>query len=144
MKATFFAASYSIAAVLAAPLQDRSDYAVHSSHYVPNGWTRVEKAQANQRLKLRIGLKQGSFQGLEKDLLEISDPNHYRYGKHLSSSEIHAHTAPSSEALNAVHQWLEEHDILEDQLEYSEPKVRKKSTASSSFLDIPLSLRSPL
>lgn len=76
----------------------------------------------DQLLKIRIGLKQGNFQALEKDLLEVSDPDHERYGKHLSSEEIHAHTAPSSEALDAVHQWLQGHGILADQLEYSAPK----------------------
>jgi tripeptidyl-peptidase-1 len=73
-------------------------------------------------LKIRIALKQGNFQALEKDLLEVSDPDHARYGKHLSSDEVHAHTAPSVEALDAVHQWLQGHDIFADQLEYSAPK----------------------
>lgn len=123
MRLTLLVASYSLAAVLAAPLEGRSDYAIHSTHFVPDGWTKGSKPHAEQMLKIRIGLKQASFESLEKELFEVSDPNHNRYGQHLTQSEIHAHTAPSAEVLDAVHQWLEGHDILAHQLEYSEPKV---------------------
>ncbi|SMR42873.1 unnamed protein product [Zymoseptoria tritici ST99CH_1E4] len=122
MKLTLLTVSCGLAAVLAAPLEGRADYAVHSSHFVPSGWTKAGKAHADQVLKLRIGLKQGNFQALEEDLLEVSHPDHERYGKHLSSDEIHSHVAPSEAALDAVHQWLGGHDIFADQLEYSAPK----------------------
>lgn len=56
---------------------------------------------------LRIGLKQASFDQLEKELYEVSDPSHSRYGQHLSTSDIHALTAPTEDALVAVEAWLQ-------------------------------------
>lgn len=55
---------------------------------------------------LRIGLKQASFDKLEKELYEVSDPSHFRYGQHLSHSDIHALTAPAEDAITAVEEWL--------------------------------------
>ncbi|KAK4502120.1 hypothetical protein PRZ48_005543 [Zasmidium cellare] len=70
-------------------------------------------------IALRIGLKQGSFEELERHLYEVSDPDHPRYGQHLNHGDIHALTMPSEEALDAVHQWLEENGIRLDRVQYS-------------------------
>lgn len=52
-------------------------------------------------------MKQASFDQLEKELYEVSDPSHSRYGQHLSTSDIHALTAPTEDALVAVEAWLQ-------------------------------------
>ncbi|EME79352.1 uncharacterized protein MYCFIDRAFT_57642 [Pseudocercospora fijiensis CIRAD86] len=123
MKAVFaFGLAGLSAAVTAAPLDDRSDYAVHSSHFVPGGWEQSGKPDPEHTINLRIGLKQGSFADLERHLYEVSDPNHYRYGQHLSAEEIRAFTAPSEEALSAVEDWLQSHGIFKEQVEYSPAK----------------------
>lgn len=142
MKSALLISLFGLTAVLAAP---RSDYSIHSSHYVPSGWTKGNKANADQLLRLRIGLKQASFAALEKDLLEISDPNHARYGKHLSSSEIHAHTAPSDEALDAVREWLEGFGVGKGELEYSGSKVSFDGAGEFRAVEyVPTTCGSPL
>ncbi|CAK1359777.1 unnamed protein product [Cercospora beticola] len=122
MRSISAAALYGLTAVLAAPLQDRSDYAVHNSHFVPPGWQKIGKPSPDHSVSLRIGLKQSAFEQLEKELYEVSDPEHERYGQHLSMSDIHSFTAPHEEALSAVEQWLESHGITADNLHYSPPK----------------------
>lgn len=56
---------------------------------------------------------------MERHLYEVSDPDHPRYGQHLRTSDIHALTSPSEDALDAVHEWLEDNDISLDHIEYS-------------------------
>lgn len=50
MKSISIAALCGISVVLALPLEDRSDYAVHNSHYVPPGWEQTGKPSPVSRL----------------------------------------------------------------------------------------------
>ncbi|KAL5316028.1 hypothetical protein ACEPPN_016902 [Leptodophora sp. 'Broadleaf-Isolate-01'] len=72
-------------------------------------------------IQLQIGLKQGQFSELERQLYEVSDPRHIRYGQHLSENQVNQLIKPKDETLNQVLRWLHENDI-EDQLEYSRAK----------------------
>lgn len=47
-----------------------STYSVKSSHPVPAGWKRIQRAPADHQLHLRIGLKQNNFAGLQRRLYE--------------------------------------------------------------------------
>ena len=50
---------------------------------------------------------------------QVSDPEHHRYGQHLSISEVSELVAPSEEALGSVRAWLADHGIGEGSLAYS-------------------------
>jgi hypothetical protein len=50
----------------------------------------------------------------------VSDPNHDRYGQHLSSEEVHELIKPSSEGLDLVNEWLIINGV--DQFDYSPAK----------------------
>lgn len=78
--------------------------------------------QKDHTISLRIGVAQGSFGELEKQLYEVSDPDHHRYGQHLSADEVSALVAPSEHSLNAVHDWLEDNNVRLDQVEYTPAK----------------------
>ena len=43
----------------------------------------------------------------------VSDPDHHRYGQHLSVDEVNDLVKPSEEALDLVHEWLLENDITD-------------------------------
>ncbi|KAK4956928.1 hypothetical protein LTR66_013327, partial [Elasticomyces elasticus] len=73
-------------------------------------------------VSLRIGLKQGSFNGLERHLHEVSDPEHSRYRQHLTQDEVNGLVAPHGDTLSAVHDWLEESGIRLDQVGYTPAK----------------------
>lgn len=57
-------------AALASPVKVRSPYAVKDSFHVPAKWSRVEDADADHMIELRIGVKQGDFTELERHLYE--------------------------------------------------------------------------
>lgn len=56
--------------VLGGPVHVRTSYSVKESHYVPQEWSREERAPASKMLDLQIGVKQGDFAALERHLNE--------------------------------------------------------------------------
>lgn len=89
---------------------------------VPRGWSKLQRAPSSNTLSLRIALPQPNFEALEKQLYEISDPAHHRYGKHLSKEEVEELVAPHSTSLDAVNAWLKEHGFSETDYERSAAK----------------------
>ncbi|OJD09984.1 hypothetical protein AJ78_08822 [Emergomyces pasteurianus Ep9510] len=83
-------------------------YVLKSSVTLPPGWSRKASVSQHQVIKVSIGLKQHGWETLEQNLMEISDPSHRRYGKHLSLNEVNrlVQTAPTT--LNEVTTWLRE------------------------------------
>jgi tripeptidyl-peptidase I len=97
--------------VNALPKTARSDYAVKERHAVPGAWTAVGDAPKSEVINLHIGLKQRNEGVIEQHLLEVSDPNHARYGEHLTADEVNSIVAPADESIDLVHEWLLEHGV---------------------------------
>ncbi|GAW14051.1 hypothetical protein ANO14919_034430 [Xylariales sp. No.14919] len=111
--ATVFSAAFVAAAqvVLATPVA-RSSYSVKDTHNVPRGWTKVARAPADHVMDLQIGLTQSNFEELEKQLYEVSDPAHPKYGQHLSADEVEELVKPTKETSDLVHEWLGDNGIV--------------------------------
>ncbi|KAF2814722.1 tripeptidyl-peptidase 1 precursor [Mytilinidion resinicola] len=107
-------------AVFCSPVHSRSPYAVKETHNVPRQWKRVGRASSANTIDLHIGIKQGQFEELERQLYEVSDPSHDRYGKHLSHDEVNDLVKPSVETLDLVNEWLRDNGI--ESLSYSPSK----------------------
>ena len=93
-----------------------SDYSVKEEVSSPRGWVKYSRPPLDHDLILRIGLPQPNFSVLEKNLYEVSDPDHERYGQHLSKSEVEALVAPHPESINLVNEWLGSFGITENSL----------------------------
>jgi len=86
---TALALSLLVGATLCKPLHKRwDDYKVKHAWVdgVPKGWEVVGPAPLEQRLAVRIGLKQDGIDDLISHLYAVSDPSHHR----CASSEIYA------------------------------------------------------
>ena len=55
---------------------------------------------------------------LQYSLLSVSDPDHHRYGQHLSSEEINELVKPGDDSLVVVREWLQEY-VDSESIEYS-------------------------
>lgn len=66
------AAGFLAGSALGKPLaaQQRSDFAVKDTHHVPRRWKQVGYPEADHSIALRIGLKQSSFEELERHLCQ--------------------------------------------------------------------------
>lgn len=78
---------------------------------VPHGWEIHSAAPANQKINMHIGLTEQNMGVLQKRLLEMSDPSHADYGKHMSKTEIDELVAPSKSTMDSVTSWLTSHGI---------------------------------
>lgn len=78
---------------------------------VPEGWSFENAAPSDHQMQLHIRLKEQNLDQLQKRTLEVSDPEHESYGKHMSKAEVDALTAPSQETVDSVSKWLASHGI---------------------------------
>ena len=95
------------------------DSAVKESIHPPPGWVKYSSASPDHVLRLRIALPQPQFHILEQHLMEISDPDHERYGKYLSKDQVDDLVRPYDESLDIVTQWLEKWGIYEEDISRS-------------------------
>lgn len=105
----------------------------------PKGWVQQGRASGDHMLQLRIGLPQPNFPALEKHLYEVSDPEHERYGAHLSKGEVEELIAPSAESIDTVDEWLASHGLSQDDFVRSPAKdwvtVRVPVSLAEKMLD---------
>ena len=107
----FFATSLVVAAPRGEPA-----YSVKEEVSPPRGWVKHGRPTPDHNIVLRIGLPQPNFHVLEKNLYEVSDPDHERYGQHLSKEEVEALVAPHPESIEVVNEWLGTFGVNEDSL----------------------------
>ncbi|KAJ7126440.1 subtilisin-like protein [Mycena crocata] len=95
---------------------------VKESVSAPHGWTRLGRAPSDSSIRLRIAIFQQDFSTLEQLLYEISDPDHHRYGAHMSKEEVEKYIAPHPTSLAVVDGWLASFGIPESELVRSPAK----------------------
>ncbi|CEJ81874.1 hypothetical protein VHEMI01981 [[Torrubiella] hemipterigena] len=78
---------------------------------VPAGWELKAPAPGHMTMDMHIGLKEENLDTLRQRALQIADPDHADYGKHMSKAEIDALTAPSKATVDAVTEWLASHGV---------------------------------
>lgn len=83
----------------------------HAWSETPSDWIHVGPAPDNHKIRLRIALKQAKFDDLVRQLYEISDPNHDRYGQHLSKEDVEQLVKPDEESVLLVENWLAAHQL---------------------------------
>jgi tripeptidyl-peptidase I len=120
-------------AVSALGAPGNSAFLVKESISLPNGWLKHSTPSPDHVISLRIGLFQPNFPTLERTLYEVSDPNHPRYGQHLSKEEVDELVAPYPDSLNAVNEWLTTHGL-------EEADINRSAANDWIKLNIPVSL----
>ena len=95
---------------------------VKESIHPPPEWVKYSAASPDHVLRLRIALPQPQFHVLEQHLMEISDPDHERYGEYLSKDQVDDLVRPYDESLDLVTEWLEKWGIYEEDISRSAAK----------------------
>ncbi|KAI0766668.1 subtilisin-like protein [Trametes elegans] len=81
----------------------------HSWREIPRGWELHGAAPADYVFDMRIGLKQDKIDKLISALYEVSDPNHDKYGQHLSKEDVAELASPHRHSVSLVESWLSAH-----------------------------------
>jgi tripeptidyl-peptidase-1 len=89
----------------------------HEKRDVIHGqWTKVNRAEADTPLNLRIGLKQRNLERADEFMHAISNPASDTYGQHWSPEQIVEIFAPSNEAITETEQWLLSEGVASDHI----------------------------
>ncbi|KAH7923659.1 subtilisin-like protein [Leucogyrophana mollusca] len=131
--------SLSAALARAAPYKGCQHKVKESIYGPPRGWVKQSPAPPNHIIELKIALPQPNFSVLEQHLWEVSDPDHERYGDHLSKEETDALMAPHQDSVDAVNEWLASHGFAEEHLIRSSAKdwvtIRVPVSLAEEMLD---------
>ena len=84
---------------------------VFESVKAPLDWSVASTPTPSENLKLKIALKQQNVQVFEQKLLDMSNPSHSKYGKHLKRHEVKALLNPSKTTVHVVQDWLKKGGI---------------------------------
>lgn len=79
---------------------------VESLPHVPHGWQQGDSVPATQRLRFRIAVKQENAHAFEQHVINISTPDHAKYGQHMSRDQLKTMLRPSPNATAAILSWL--------------------------------------
>ncbi|KAI1325767.1 subtilisin-like protein [Xylariaceae sp. FL0255] len=79
-------------------------------------WTKRSKVPGEAVIPMRIGLTQSNLQEGHEKLMEISNPFHENYGKHMTSDEVIDFFAPSEKSIHEVMNWLTSSGISKDRI----------------------------
>jgi hypothetical protein len=84
----------------------------------PLGWRLARDALPTERLTLRIALRQQRPEELEQAVLDVSNPDHARYGRHLTRDEVRSYTDPGPRAVGEVSRWLSANGVADYEVDH--------------------------
>lgn len=100
-----------LSVAFAAPSSSSRSFAHFETHRAPRTFERIGDAPGHHTLTLRIGLRQPRISELQELAYAVADPTNPQYGAHLSDEEIEALSAPHSDSVDAVAEWLASHGL---------------------------------
>ncbi|KAF8266397.1 Pro-kumamolisin, activation domain-containing protein [Lactarius quietus] len=83
----------------------------HAWNSVPDNWENLGPPPTGATIDLYIALKPHRENALIDTLYEVSNPEHPRYGAHLSKEQVGELVAPHPDTIELVHSWLEHHRV---------------------------------
>ena len=104
-----------LATVHAAPRPGLSVF--ESLPAIPQGWIQGDAVPSAIRLRFRIAIKQQNAHAFEQHVMDISTPDHPKYGEHMTREELKDMLRPSIDASNSIIGWLEAEGIPAKDLE---------------------------
>ncbi|KAL8757953.1 MAG: hypothetical protein Q9184_004074 [Pyrenodesmia sp. 2 TL-2023] len=104
-------------AAIAAPSSTSELAPLENLQTIPQGWRQGRSPSASHRLRFRIALKQENAFQFEQHVLAISDPDHPKYGEHMSREDLKKMLQPSSAASNAILGWLHAEGVPSSDIE---------------------------
>ncbi|KAF8491623.1 subtilisin-like protein [Russula emetica] len=109
LSVTALAAPLGLATPLSPPWDDMRSK--HSWGSIPEKWECQGHPPVGTTIDLRIALKPHRESALIDALYEVSDPNHSKYGVHLSKEQVAELVAPHPDTLELVGSWFEHHGV---------------------------------
>ncbi|KAH9434302.1 hypothetical protein MCOR02_012551 [Pyricularia oryzae] len=96
-----------LATVLPLSASAASNVVVESLPAVPEGWEKIQDADPDSKIRLKVALRQPNLALFEREMYAVSSPLSARYGKHLKREEVRDLMKPDPASTSTVMQWLE-------------------------------------
>ena len=80
------------------------------------GWIKLHRADADDVISLRIGMKQQNLHMLEDILMDVTHPGSPAYSQYWSLEKVVDFFAPGKSTLYSIRTWLIVSGIAEDKL----------------------------
>ncbi|OBT86231.1 hypothetical protein VE02_05857 [Pseudogymnoascus sp. 03VT05] len=77
-----------------------------SVNELPEGWTQVRTPAPETIVSLRVALEHPNQELFEQTLLDVSTPDHPKYGQHLTGAELKYMLKPRGDSTESVMTWL--------------------------------------
>lgn len=80
--------------------------------FVPHrDWVLIKRAPATHPILLKLIFSLPQFSTVENHLYSVSDPESPRYGQHFTLHDVRDFLRPRNDALEAVDEWLKQHEF---------------------------------
>lgn len=96
------AAALAVVIAVAVAASPAARHVLSQRDAAPAGWSTIRPASPTARVHFQVAMQQSNLDRLEATLAEVSDPNHARYGKYLTSAQVQALTATPRESARVV------------------------------------------
>ena len=83
----------------------------------PQGWTQNGSVPAATPLRFRLAIKQENAFAFEQHVIDISTPDHAKYGQHMSHAELKHMLRPNKDVSSAILAWLNAEGIPASNIE---------------------------
>ena len=112
--------------------------ATHRLHekrdFISADWIRGKEVPHDALLPVRIGMSQQNLDRGHDLLMDVSDPDSPKYGKHYSAEEVAEIFAPSEHTAERIKSWLHESGIHAERVSQSWNKQWMQFDASAAEL----------
>ncbi|KAF8265230.1 subtilisin-like protein [Lactarius quietus] len=97
----------------------RANYVVHERRTELIGWEKFRRADQDDIIPLRIGMKQQNLHMLEDLLMDVAHPDSPAYGQYWTTEKVVEFFAPSESTVRSIQKWAITSGIAEDKLRHS-------------------------
>lgn len=99
---------------------------------VPLGWSRGGMPSPSKLMTFRLAVSQPSMAAFEQNVIDLSTPDHPRYGQHMDREEIQSFLRPETAITDLILAWLHSETVSPDNVETSGNWVTFNATASQA------------
>ncbi|KAF8265229.1 subtilisin-like protein [Lactarius quietus] len=108
-----------VLAICSTVLATRVNHVLHERRtFEPFGWKKSHRADQDDIIPLRIGMKQQNLHMLEDLLMDVAHPDSPAYGQYWTTEKVVDFFAPSESTVRSIQKWLSTSGIAEDKLRH--------------------------
>ncbi|OBT91827.1 vesicle formation at the endoplasmic reticulum [Pseudogymnoascus verrucosus] len=103
-----------------------------SVNELPEGWTQVRTPAPETIVSLRVALEHPNQELFEQTLLDVSTPDHPKYGQHLTGAELKYMLKPRDDSTESVMTWLASSNVPASEIKNDGEWINFRATVAQA------------